>query len=182
MKRLYSRDKLFKLRNDIRIDVLISQSLLLPNKISEGYFRFLCPVCREFNTATNPKTNLARCFCCNRNYNPIDMVMVCKQMRFIQAVKYLEDYWKSLSADLCETKQPPDRSGQPKMPAPIGEILQSIVKDNRKLPTNSGNTGSGSDNQFVNRIDQLESRLELLLHRLESLESEIRKFSPIIHT
>ncbi|MEK6621873.1 MAG: hypothetical protein AABZ13_05275 [Planctomycetota bacterium] len=29
------------------------------SKHFEGYFRFLCPLCSEFHTATNPKTNLA---------------------------------------------------------------------------------------------------------------------------
>ncbi len=63
----------------------------MPSKTTEGYFRFLCPVCNEFNTATNPKTNLARCFGCRRNFNPIDMVMVVKRMNFKDAVEYLKD-------------------------------------------------------------------------------------------
>jgi len=80
-----------KLRNDIPINALIADLLDLPNKMSEGCFRFLCPVCREFVTATNPKTNLARCFRCERNFNPIDMVMVVKQMNFREAVEYLSE-------------------------------------------------------------------------------------------
>ena len=42
----------------IPINKLIALGLGLPNKSADGYFRFQCPVCREFNTATNPKTNL----------------------------------------------------------------------------------------------------------------------------
>lgn len=80
-----------RLRNDIPINALIADLLDLPNKMSEGYFRFLCPVCREFLTATNPKTNLARCFRCDVNFNPIDMVMVVKQMNFREAVEYLSE-------------------------------------------------------------------------------------------
>ena len=41
-------------------------------------------------TATNPKTNLARCFHCERNFNTIDMVIVCKGLRFVEGVKYLK--------------------------------------------------------------------------------------------
>ena len=62
----------------------------MPNKEIEGFFRFLCPLCREFNTATNPKTNLARCFRCKRNFNPIDLVMVVERCGFLDAVRFLE--------------------------------------------------------------------------------------------
>ena len=86
----YSREKLRRLRNEIPIAVVIADFLDHPYKVSEGYFRFLCPICSEFNTATNPKTNLARCFRCNKNFNPIDMVMIVNQYSFRQAVDFLE--------------------------------------------------------------------------------------------
>lgn len=89
MAQRYSKTALRKLRNDIPIDRLIVDILKQPNKISEGYFRFLCPVCSEFTTAVNPKTNLARCFSCEKNFNPIDMVIAVKAYSFIQAVDYL---------------------------------------------------------------------------------------------
>ena len=89
MTQRYSKTLLRKLRNDIPVDLLIADILKQPNKISEGYFRFLCPVCAEFTTAINPKTNLARCFACEKNYNPIDMVMSVKTYSFTQAVDYL---------------------------------------------------------------------------------------------
>ena len=53
------------------------------------HLRFLCPLCREFNTAVNPRTNLGRCFRCEQNFNPIDMVMIVKGYSFLQAVEYL---------------------------------------------------------------------------------------------
>lgn len=77
------------MRNDIPIDRLIADVLNQPHKVSEGYFRFLCPACGEFTTAVNPKTNLARCFSCQKNFNPIDMVMAVKIYSFTQAVDYL---------------------------------------------------------------------------------------------
>mgnify|MGYP006288800737 CR=1 FL=1 len=89
MKQLYSKTLLRKLRNDVPIKILISDVLNINNKISEGYFRFLCPVCSEFNTAINPKTNLARCFSCQRNFNPIDMAIITKSYSFSQAVEWL---------------------------------------------------------------------------------------------
>jgi len=83
-------EMLRRLRNEIPITLVIEEFLKLPIKVSEGYFRFLCPLCTEFITATNPKTNLARCFLCEKNFNPIDMVMVSKQVSFSKAVDYLK--------------------------------------------------------------------------------------------
>ena len=83
-------ERLRELRNTVDIRELISHDLEIPGKISEGHFRFLCPLCREFNTATNPETNLARCFRCQKNFNPIDFVMIDRQCEFLAAVAYLE--------------------------------------------------------------------------------------------
>jgi len=91
MAKRYSKEFLTRLRNQIPIAILISDLLELPNKVSEGYFRFLCPICSEFNTATNQKTNLARCFRCEKNFNPIDLVMEVKRVGFIDAVQYLNE-------------------------------------------------------------------------------------------
>lgn len=91
MNRRYSKEFLKMLRNQIPIATLIADLLKLPHKVSEGYFRFLCPICAEFNTATNQKTNLARCFRCEINFNPIDMVMQVKRVSFIDAVQYLNE-------------------------------------------------------------------------------------------
>jgi len=90
MSARYSKNKLRALRNEIPIARLISEFLHLPCKVSDGYFRFLCPLCSEFNTATNPKTNLARCFRCEKNFNPIDMVMTVRCCNFRQAVELID--------------------------------------------------------------------------------------------
>ncbi|MFH2026417.1 MAG: CHC2 zinc finger domain-containing protein [bacterium] len=89
MANRFSKELLRQLRNDIPVNILIAEILDIPTKISEGYVRFLCPICREFNTAINPKTNLGRCFCCNKNYNPIDIVMTVKHLNFKEAAQFL---------------------------------------------------------------------------------------------
>jgi len=88
----FSPSYLYRLRNEVNINRLIRDELDLECKKSEGYLRFLCPQCSEFNTATNRETNLARCFRCRVNFNPIDMVMAVKQIGFIEAVNYLKDH------------------------------------------------------------------------------------------
>lgn len=90
MKRRFSADELFELRNAIPIDTLIKELLAIPSKTSEGFLRFLCPKCHEFQTATNSSTNLARCFLCEENFNPIDLVMIVKASGFIESVTYLK--------------------------------------------------------------------------------------------
>lgn len=95
-KRINDRE-LFELRNFIPIHRLIKEKLKIPSKEREGFFRFLCPICNEFNTAVNPKTNLGRCFRCSVNFNPIDMVMIVKKIRFIKSIAYLKSLMPELS-------------------------------------------------------------------------------------
>ena len=83
---------LVRLRNDIPIGELIERHLDLPAKRSEGILRFRCPRCGEFHTATNPRTNLARCFRCQKNFNPIDLVIAVQHCSFLDAVKILETW------------------------------------------------------------------------------------------
>jgi hypothetical protein len=86
---MITRQRLWRIRNCVPIDqVLVEMQLLV--KRSEGYLRFLCPLCRDFNTATNPRTNLARCFRCKKNFNPIDLVMLVEKRSFLEAVQHLE--------------------------------------------------------------------------------------------
>jgi len=96
-------EMLKRLRNNIPINLVIKDLLKIPVKFSEGYFRFLCPICSEFVTATNPKTNLARCFRCQKNFNPIDMVMTTKQITFRSAVDYLSDIKSIKSIELFKS-------------------------------------------------------------------------------
>ena len=88
MPRRYSKELLRRIRNEVDIREVV-RALALPWKISEGHCRFLCPLCSEFNTATNPRTNLGRCFRCRRNFNPIDLVMAVRTSSFLDSVEFL---------------------------------------------------------------------------------------------
>lgn len=88
MTKRISKAELYRLRNEVEIEALI-RYLEIPWKKSEGYFRFLCPLCLDFHTATHPRTNLARCFRCRQNFNPIDLLIVVCGMSFLDAVRYL---------------------------------------------------------------------------------------------
>ena len=88
MSRRIPPAELRRLRNQVDIAELIRR-LGVPWKRRDGYFRFLCPLCGDFNTAINPRTNLARCFRCRENFNPIDLVMRIERLSFLQAVEFL---------------------------------------------------------------------------------------------
>jgi predicted RNA-binding Zn-ribbon protein involved in translation (DUF1610 family) len=90
MTRRFSSEFLRSLRNEFPI-ARVLEVLDLPVKISDGYARFRCPRCGEFNTATRRETNLARCFRCEENFNPIDLVMLVRRLNFIDAVEFLID-------------------------------------------------------------------------------------------
>ena len=72
-----SADLLRRLRNDLPMPVTIAALGRdgPPSKMSEGYFRFLCPHCGEMRATVNPRNNLAHCFCCQKNLNNIDLLM-----------------------------------------------------------------------------------------------------------
>jgi len=89
MNSVYSKSFLRTIRNQIPINRVISIIFKLPCKHSDGYFRFLCPLCNEFNTATKEQTNLARCFLCQKNFNPIDLYMAALDSSFKDAVEAL---------------------------------------------------------------------------------------------
>ncbi len=75
------------------LNVSVSSNVLaMPSKFTDGYLRFCCPLCSEFVTATSSKTNLGRCFRCNKNFNTIDLVMMDKKLNFVDAVKFLQQY------------------------------------------------------------------------------------------
>lgn len=86
----FSSQELFEIRNAILVDMLIKNELQIPSKISDGVFRFLCPVCNEFQTAVNPTTNLAKCFRCEKNFNTIDLVIEVKRFGFKDSVQFLK--------------------------------------------------------------------------------------------
>ena len=97
--RRFSSEELQAMRNRIEIRDVICDILKIPGKEVEGIFRFLCPQCKEFQTAINPKTNLSRCFLCTRNFNPIELVMADKQMSFVESVKFLKRHFGKVLAE-----------------------------------------------------------------------------------
>src|SRR5271155_2440404 len=70
-------DLLRRIRNDLPMPVTIAALGREgpPSKISEGYYRFVCPHCGEVRATVNPRNNLAHCFTCKKNTNNIDLLL-----------------------------------------------------------------------------------------------------------
>jgi len=145
------------MRNDIPISGLIENVLKIPARTTEGVFSFLCPVCGEFNTSVNFKTNLARCFCCKKNFNTIDLVMIAKNENFVKAVRFLKKYAKSFQSH-CFSKKPED-CRQPFQH--IGEIVKSI------MPAKPDADPLESIESISNRVLCIEKKLEKMTHQMD---------------
>ena len=107
-KAMISADLLRRLRNDLPMPVTIAALGRAgpPAKISEGYFRFLCPRCGEMRATVNPRNNLAHCFCCQYNLNNIDLLLTL-DYDFRAAVVLLERWLKHYQDQQAKKKHPP---------------------------------------------------------------------------
>jgi hypothetical protein len=110
---MLSADLLRRLRNDLPMPVTIAALGREgpPAKISEGYFRFLCPRCGEMRATVNPRNNLAHCFCCQQNLNNIDLLLTL-DYDFRAAVALLERWLKQYQAQQAQQprRSPPTRT------------------------------------------------------------------------
>ena len=104
---MISAELLRRLRNDLPMSVTIAAlgREAPPAKMSEGYFRFVCPHCGEMRATVNPKNNLAHCFCCKKNLNNIDLL---RQLDydFHSAVALLERLLTQYEAQSATKKTP----------------------------------------------------------------------------
>lgn len=157
----FSSQELYRLRNHIPVDIVIKNALDIPCRNIEGCFRFLCPICNEFNTAVNPETNLARCFRCQKNFNTIDLVMLITKLNFVKSVRFLKDYQKSIPNRNYPIK--PNTRGCDNGPVHIGNILKTI------FPPKPASGSCGSGEVLCKRILDLERKLESLALRIEEI-------------
>jgi hypothetical protein len=84
------RDRLRQLRNDINFQSLFHRLGWPWKRRDDGVLQFVCPLCSESQTSVNPRTNLARCFRCDRNWNPIDFTIEVTRMDFLETIDYIE--------------------------------------------------------------------------------------------
>ena len=105
---MISKELLRRIRNDLPMPVTIAALGREgpPSKMSEGYFRFLCPRCGEMRATVNPRNNLAHCCCCQKNLNNIDL-LISLDYDFRAAVTLLERWLNHYQAQQAKRKPPP---------------------------------------------------------------------------
>lgn len=86
---IITRDYLRRLRNEIDFGQLF-RYLRWPYKRLDGKWIFVCPECSESQTDVDRRTNLARCFRCEKNWNPIDFTIEVHRIEFLEAVGQLD--------------------------------------------------------------------------------------------
>ena len=104
---MISADLLRRIRNDLPMPVTIAALGREgpPGKMSEGYFRFVCPRCGEMRATVNPRNNLAHCFSCQQNLNNIDLLLTL-DYDFLSAVALLERWLTQYQAQQARKKTP----------------------------------------------------------------------------
>lgn len=188
--RCLSSSLLYALRNEISVQMLIEKTLSIPCRMTEGRFRFLCPLCSGYDTAVNPKTNLARCFQCEKNYNPIDLVMLDRQVDFVQSVKFLQSIhqkddeghhqqdFKTISTGNHQSKgrmnpQTPSEAS----PCSIGEILDSLLPRINEGITKNHSVASRSNPAMALRPITVEDRIVKLEQEIKLLHRKMKKIA-----
>ena len=157
----FSNEELYALRNKIPVSILIEKALGISCRTTEGVFRFLCPLCNEFNTAVNSKTNLARCFRCEKNFNTIDLVMLIKKTDFVNTIRFLKNYRENTPTE--NHPKPQSAEGKNQDPQHIGDILKSIITPRPIIE--SFESGEG----VCERILAIEQKIEYLAHQIEEI-------------
>jgi len=194
--RCFSSSQLYALRNQINVQMLIEKTLCIPCRVTQGCFRFLCPLCNAFDTAVNPKTNLARCFRCEKNFNTIDLVMLIRPADFVGSVKFLQSMLQKDYAGQAggapmaisgnnhqgdcgmKLKTPPAKSNS--RLRPIGKILDGVLTpehagicEKRFAESKLHKPVAARLNADENRIVKLERQLEYLGRQIEIIAQRI---------
>jgi hypothetical protein len=191
--RCFSSSQLYALRNEINVEMLIEKTLRIPCRMTKGCFRFLCPLCNGFDTAVNPRANLARCFRCEKNFNTIDLVMLVRQAGFVQSVKFLQSIhqkndvghdrhgFKTISGInhqggcRMKLKTPSGKSGSRSLP--IGKILDGILPQKHAEVSEKSVAESKSNKPMAARQITDEDRIVKLEQELKYLDRQIKKLA-----
>ena len=199
--RCFSSSQLYALRNQIDVQMLIEKTLRIPCRVTQGCFRFRCPLCSGFDTAVNPKTNLARCFACEKNFNTIDLVKLIRKIDFVQSVKFIQSILQKDSARpepdahrLISGSNPQDGSRSKHRtlsgksddrPCHIGKILGSVlppdeggILEKRVAEYKPEKPIEAWEKAGENRIVKLERQLESLGRQVQKLTRTINAGRP----
>ena len=163
MTRRFSSQELKFLRNRVPIDRVVET--LFGTSIQDSRRRFVCPICGGGDTSVNTGHNLARCFSCQRNFNPIELVMHQLKINFVDSVNWLQGRMPSVHQYTPATNKTSNAG-----PCAIGDILSHVIPS---LPPSEPLTPSMES--LVKRISHLEHRLRHLDRVVSELQSYLNQ-------
>jgi len=194
--RCFSKSLLYALRNEIDVRMLIEKTLCIPCRVSQGCFRFQCPLCGGKDTSVDPKTNLARCFACEKNFNTIDLVMLIRQTDFVRSVKFLQPLLKkdfsnpvpdvhtmisgSNPHDHCRVERRTLSGKSDNIPCHIGKILGDVLSPDVGAILEKRDVEYKLEKPIVALEKANEDRIIKLERQLEHLDRQIQKLTQTI--
>lgn len=162
MTRRFSPEELSFLRNKVPIGQVVETLLALPIQKRNGKLSFSCPICGGFDTSINTAHNLARCFVCHQQFNPIEFVMHQLKIGFVDSVKWLKNRVPASPTHL----NMPTVSGNKAPPTAIGDILSDVMSTLAHSKTDVQSLES-----IVQRISRLEDQLRHICRTVNELQS-----------
>jgi DNA primase len=161
MTRRFSPNELSFLRNRIPVDRVIENLLELPTRRNHDKLSFACPVCGGFDTSINTSHNLARCFACRKNFNPIELVMHHLHVGFVDSVKWLKSRIPATSFQNKASDNNPQ-------PACVGDILADMIPTLAHVKSDTP-----SEQSISERLSALEDSVRHLYHVIDELRSSL---------
>jgi hypothetical protein len=161
MTRRFSPNELSFLRNRVPVDRVIENLLELPTRRNHDKLSFACPVCGGFDTSINTAHNLARCFACRQNFNPIELVMYQLQIGFVESVKWLK---KRMPAAPAQDKT--TCPGNECQPTSVGNILADMMPK-------SSHARPDTPQSILQRLSDLEHSVRHLYRVIDELKSSL---------
>jgi len=190
--RRFSKNDLFELRNQIPIQQLM-EDLQVPFINENNTFRFLCPICKGYNTSIKYDKNLGRCFNCNENFNTIDIAIKIRTTDFVDNIKYLKRYLSDHKASsvknpsqkatiksqnnkqICHNGFKIHKQNRHRVknlyPVRLSEVVENIMKPGQD--NNSCVEFNWSDycRSTDKRLSIIEKQFELIFHQLDKLRN-----------
>jgi DNA primase len=168
----YTRQQLFVLRNHIPIDRVI-EALNIHNAIHDGQYRFNCHVCHKMNTGISRKTNLARCFDCEKSYNTIDLVEEVLGLRFLESAAYLEKIKEQMPAEINQ-KYPCGKMARQNEMVHIGDVFKSLISPSpdKAASTRALRQESQAISDLRKRVGDLEICIKSLSEKIAFMERQ----------
>ena len=165
MTQRFSAAELRFLRNRIPIKKVVETLPRLQSQEKNGNLSFACPICGGFETSINTPHNLARCFPCRQNFNPIELVMHHLNIGFVDSIKWLKNHIPPTPA----YPQTSTTNANNVQHTAIGDIISDIIS----LPHMK--TDMQRLESIIDRITRLEHQVRNLYSVLTELQSSLHQ-------